>query len=211
MQQIFSAQMADFAAIYEDDVELVSVKPATHDHAIDKALAVLLRHGGFSAQWSQGVNDTIKADEVLSSKVSDMACRALADEINAVADMLGLLLGCEAIGVRLATLNAPMCPRFHVDKVPCRFLLTLSGKGTEWIPHKDVDWAWFADRTSVIDPLLPGAASYVLPTGNWSLLKGGAWKDGFDGVVHRSPEGADTRLFLSIDPLFSSSEEGSQG
>ena len=39
-------------------------------------------------------------------------------------------------------------------------------------------------------------------TGHWSLLKGGAWNDKFNGVVHRSPHDEKDRLILSIDPIF---------
>ena len=44
--------------------------------------------------------------------------------------------------------------------------------------------------------------SSAWPRGNWSLLKGGAWDDRFDGVVHRSPHEAGERLLLSFDPIF---------
>ena len=46
-----------------------------------------------------------------------------------------------------------MCPIFHVDNIPCRFLVTLYGSGTEWISHDEVDWKIFQERDSKKDPL----------------------------------------------------------
>ena len=67
--------------------------------------------------------------------------------------IMGELMGCDQVGIRLETLSAPMCPRFHVDHVPCRMLITLSGAGTEWIHNSDVDWAVFADLETSAPPL----------------------------------------------------------
>ena len=64
-----------------------------------------------------------------------------------------------------------MCPSFHVDKIPCRLLITLSGNGTEWIPNSDVDWPVFTDPADQSIPLRSGATVQQLPAGHWSLLK----------------------------------------
>ena len=112
----------------------------------------------------------------------------LADQVNEGCDVLAALLGCATVGVRLATLRSPMCPSFHVDKIPCRLLITLSGKGTEWIPNSDVDWPVFTDPADQSIPLRSGATVQQLPVGHWSLLKGGAWNGAYHGVVHRSHE-----------------------
>jgi hypothetical protein len=86
-------------------------------------------------------------------------------------------------------------------------LMTIGGPGTEWIPSGDVDRMLFDDRDSDAVPIQPGREVRQLATGSWSLLKGGAWNDGFDGVVHRSPHQVGERLLLSMDPLFIAPEE----
>jgi hypothetical protein len=43
------------------------------------------------------------------------------------------------VGLRLRLLDSPMCPRFHVDKVPCRMVTTFSGPGTQWLEHNQVN------------------------------------------------------------------------
>ena len=51
-------------------------------------------------------------------------------------------------------------------------------------------------------PIKENADIKQLATGYWSLLKGGAWNNNFNGVVHRSPHDEKDRLILSIDPIF---------
>ena len=51
-------------------------------------------------------------------------------------------------------------------------------------------------------PIKENADIKQLATGHWSLLKGGAWNDNFNGVVHRSPHDEKDRLILSLDPIF---------
>ena len=117
-------------------------------------------------------------------------------------ELLGSLVDCKKIGVRIATLRSPMCPLFHVDNIRCRMLITLCGEGTQWISNQDVDWEILLDRDNKDIPIKENADIKQMVTGHWSLLKGGAWNDKFNGVVHRSPHDEKDRLILSIDPLF---------
>ena len=93
-----------------------------------------------------------------------------------------------------------MCPRFHVDRVPCRMLRTYAGPGTEWIAHDHINPQRFSARDEI--PLAPGGEVQQLPTGVWSLLKGGLWDGDFPGVVHRSPSSSTARLLATLDPIF---------
>ena len=65
-----------------------------------------------------------------------------------------------------------MCPRFHVDQIPCRMIITLAGMGTEWIPNKGVNWSDFSDLSNDKAPLNDSGKIHQLETGNWSILKG---------------------------------------
>jgi len=38
-----------------------------------------------------------------------------------------------AAGTRITTLDRAMCPRFHVDRVPVRLIVTWGGPGTQWL------------------------------------------------------------------------------
>ena len=202
MRQVISGQLRDFAAIYDEDVEIVSVTRPQANTC--EALSKRLIHSRQVPQlrWVQPADDPEAPARELPATIDADIHSALLDQIAEASEMLGELVDCERVGVRLQTLSAPMCPRFHVDRVPCRMLITLSGMGTEWIPNSDVDWAVFDDLETMAPPVQANRQIRQLTTGHWSLLKGGAWNDCFNGVVHRSPHGDGKRLLLSLDPVF---------
>lgn len=121
--------------------------------------------------------------------------------------MFCYLFDLKQTGLRLTTLCHAMCPRFHVDRIPCRLVTTFQGVSTQWLPNHTVD------RTKL------GAGSQGLPddqsgiylsendicqlkTGDVALLKGERWEGNENaGLVHRSPavtEGGQ-RLLLTLD------------
>ena len=59
----------------------------------------------------------------------------LSNDIAELVDMFCLLFGLNQAGIRLTVLNSAMCPKFHVDRVPCRLITTYHGIATEWLPH----------------------------------------------------------------------------
>ncbi len=202
MRQVIGGELGDFAAIYDEDVEIVSVtrpQARTYEGLAER----LIRSRQVpQARWVQPADDPeVPASELPAILDADVRS-ALLDQIAEASEMLGELVDCERVGVRLETLSAPMCPRFHADYVPCRMLITLSGVGTEWIPNGDVDWAVFHDLETTAPPVKANRQVQRLTTGHWSLLKGGAWDDCFRGVVHRSPHDVGERLLLSLDPVF---------
>lgn len=128
---------------------------------------------------------SIEGDEVADDILPARACElrgadAWLNDINTVIDMFRCLFEPAAVGVRLHVLSGTMCPRFHVDRVPARLLVTYTGKGTEWLREDQ-----------------------VIPTGAVAILKGELWEgnEGL-GLVHRSPDPEDTpRLVLALDWL----------
>lgn len=200
MRAVTSQSLADFAEIYEPDVELVSVRKSRAASELDAKAIARKRIG---VKWSQTAGDRGVVTDQLNRALGSNAHPALVDEIDTASQMLADLLGSKSVGIRIATLNGPMCPKFHRDHVHCRLLVTLLGPGTEWIAHGDVDDDAFADRTTTSVPVIDGKSVRHLEPGSWSLLKGGLWDAAkFDGVVHRSPHYDGDRLLISIDPLF---------
>ena len=55
---------------------------------------------------------------------------ALSEDIAQLVDMFCCLFELERAGLRLSALDGAMCPRFHVDRVPCRLVTTYQGVGT---------------------------------------------------------------------------------
>ena len=202
MRLVTSNQLSDLAEIYSDDVELVNVARPNFERVESLSQRLILSRQAHQIQWIQPLHAPNLAEGQLPESIETNVRLMLVDQITEGCDVLGELLGCTKVGVRLATLRSPMCPSFHVDKIPCRLLITLSGGGTEWIPNSDVDWAVFTDPADQNIPLRPGTTVRKLPAGHWSLLKGGAWSRTYHGVVHRSPRENGERLLLSLDPIF---------
>lgn len=202
MRQVISDQLGDFATIYEENLEIVSVARPQARNFVALARQLIHSHQFLRLQWVQPADSPDAPKNELPSTIDADTHTALCDEIAEASEILGELMGCKRAGIRLESLNAPMCPRFHADHVPCRMLMTIIGLATEWIPNSDVDWAVFADLDTMAPPIQANRSIQQLTTGHWSILKGGAWQDSFGGVVHRSPHGTGERLLLTLDPIF---------
>ena len=202
MNSVIGDQLSCFSDIHLDDVELVSVKMQKFDTIKDLSTNFIKSREVLKLKWHQDLNDSRTIQEILPESVEKSFRSMLIDLVLESGEMLGSLVDCKKIGVRTATLRSPMCPLFHVDNIRCRMLITLCGGGTQWISNQDVDWEIFLDRENKDIPIMENADIKQLATGHWSLLKGGAWNDKFNGVVHRSPHDEKDRLILSIDPIF---------
>ncbi|MEH6783780.1 MAG: DUF1826 domain-containing protein [Alcanivorax jadensis] len=125
----------------------------------------------------------------------------LREDLMLLADMMACLFGVSGVGVRVTALEKPMCPRFHVDRIPVRLLCTYGGPGSQWLPAPSVPAGL----------LVPGveqegryAADSVqqLQAGQVALFKGDTWRDNpGSGVVHRSPpvSPGQQRLLVTLD------------
>lgn len=134
------------------------------------------------------------------------APQALRDDVIQLADMYACLFDVSHLGLRLKTLDRPMCPRFHVDRVVCRLLTTYAGVGAEYLRNEDVDRRDLGRPVadpSALPVLTSGATVRQLSAGAVLLCKGESWpgNEGY-GFVHRSPDPGDQpRLMLSVDGL----------
>jgi len=131
----------------------------------------------------------------------------LCQQISLMVDMFCTLFNLEQAGLRFISLDRPMCPKFHVDKVPCRLVSTLSGCTTQWLPHEIVDRSKLGAGSLGIPDEESGIMNDVsdiqqLSVGDVALLKGENWfaNEG-GGLVHRSPEpeSGESRLLVTLD------------
>lgn len=193
---------------------------ALYDSAIN--VCVLTRSRG--PQLEQSVSSTLaERDYLRSIRVSadspDLSGLELDDHAESSPLLADLrfwiqvysdLLGAEEIGLRLCSLKEAMCPRFHVDRVIARMVITYAGAGTEWISSCDVD----RSRLGVKADGLPDEQSGLLrrsgailqmPTFAVGLLKGESWPGNQGhGAVHRSPavsQSGPRRVLLTLDGL----------
>jgi hypothetical protein len=133
---------------------------------------------------------------------------ALDTDLREIVDMFGALAECELVGLRLVVTAAPMCPRFHVDHVALRAVVTYVGEGTEWVDHRDLDRrrlghaaGGVADEHSGL--LLADAQVWSAKPFDLVVLKGTAWPGNETrGAVHRSPTPrSGRRLVVTLDAL----------
>lgn len=143
----------------------------------------------------------------LSESLGDSTQLELSENIAQLVEMFCYLFELKRVGLRLTVLNRAMCPKFHIDRIPCRLVTTFQGIATEWLPHQAVDRQQLGlGSNGKLDSEsgLYKAANDIqqLNCGEVALLKGELW-DGNEnaGLVHRSPAlpAGESRLLLTLD------------
>lgn len=132
---------------------------------------------------------------------------AFSQDVAALVDMFCCLFDLTHAGLRLRVLNRAMCPRFHVDNVPCRLVTTYHGTATQWLAHEDIDRTRLGRGNQGKPDSESGLynradAVRQLGHGDVALLKGELWIGNENaGLVHRSPAVAEgeSRLLLTLD------------
>ena len=132
---------------------------------------------------------------------------ALADDVAELVDMFCCLFELQQAGLRMTVLRDTMCPKFHVDHVPCRLVTTYTGIATEWLPHHLVNRDKLGINSEGKADQESGLYQHEtdiqrLASGEVALLKGEGWLGNQNaGLVHRSPAIAagNSRLLLTLD------------
>ena len=148
-----------------------------------------------------------KAPSVLRKELGGSSFGELADDVSELVDMFCCLFDLEHAGLRMTVLRDPMCPKFHVDHVPCRLISTYTGPATQWLPHHLVRRDKLglgsegqADHESGLYQHATDIQS--MNCSDVALLKGEGWKGNQNaGLVHRSPaiKSGESRLLLTLD------------
>ncbi|WP_232827863.1 DUF1826 domain-containing protein [Marinomonas shanghaiensis] len=129
------------------------------------------------------------------------------DDVSVLVEMFACLFDLDEVGLRLGVLSNAMCPRFHVDKIPCRLVTTYAGAGSEWLHDTHVVRDKLGRGGHVNDHnsgLHEKGRINQLTVGDVALMKGDTWPTSLGrGVVHRSPSASmeHKRLFLSLDMI----------
>jgi hypothetical protein len=125
---------------------------------------------------------------------------ALTKDLCLLREVVCELLGCPAIGLRLARIGRAMCPGWHIDRVGIRLVCTYQGPGTQWLDDQSVDRRDLREGGAANDAFIQGTAGEIV------LLKGALWQDNEAlGAIHRSPElrsAAALRTLVTMDPLW---------
>ena len=197
---IVSEQLADLAEIYQESVNVCVVKRTVSkplqqfiDSVLADSIAVnVVQH--FSI-------DQFEFTDLIPKLSTWAGYQDFCQDIQHLARLFGELFELEQIGLRLATLDKAMCPKFHVDAVPCRLVSTYGGLGTEWLNNRDVDRSKLGQFAH--QAVLNEHAIETMPAFAIGLLKGSGWEGNeLNGAVHRSPSlnaTAPRRLLLTLD------------
>ncbi len=199
---------AIWASIYEADINL-ALWQRQQTAALKASVQSLLAQRTFSQlQLALPVASLAKR---LDEELPDFELRAsLVEDVAQLADMFACLFELNTVGLRLKVLDAAMCPRFHVDRVPCRLVSTYTGPTTEWLANKGIDRSklgsgsnGLSDERSGLLRLGQQQPSEIqrMSTGEVGLLKGELWQGNEGrGLVHRSPSiSGGKRLLLTLD------------
>ena len=131
----------------------------------------------------------------------------VSEDIAELVDMFCYLFGLKQAAMRLKVLDGAMCPKFHVDRVPCRLVTTYQSIASEWLPHEVLDHTklgWGSNGLPDSESGLYQSESNIqqLTCGDVALLKGTLWEGNENaGLVHRSPvvPANEKRLVLTLD------------
>jgi hypothetical protein len=202
---IFSEHQSVLTDIYEDDINL-----AVWQHSISKKITLcveelIIKKPAFKAIMTVAPSNV---HEHISECFEGIETSSeLCEHITLLVDMFCTLFDLKHVGLRLKLLDKPMCPRFHVDKVPCRLITTFYGSTTEWLAHSTVNHTKLGAGNNGLPDESSGIMTQLsdiqkLSVGDIALLKGEMWHNNEGaGLVHRSPALASNehRLLLTLD------------
>ena len=226
MSSVNAANASNFDSFSVDEV---TVRRAVQSHDPGILTDIYLEETDI-AIWQRELSETLKksVDAFLKSKPAFQATMIvtpqtvfscvnesigsttqseLSENIAELVDMFCCLFELKRTGLRLGALDRAMCPKFHVDRVPCRLVTTYQGIATEWLPHQVVDRTKLGLGSNGLADNESGLYQQQddiqrLGSGDVALLKGKHWEGNENaGLVHRSPALPERnhRLLLTLD------------
>lgn len=199
--------LADLSRIYQDDVNLCVIERSI-DPRIESFIETLLA----SSQEISEIHNLSIADFDFSGLILHASnidgYLEFYRDVTMLTTLFCDLFELDRVGLRLRTLDRPMCPKFHVDHVPCRMVSTYGGIGTEWLEDRVVDRSKLGINTHDLNDrqagvILDESSIHQMPAYSVGLLKGSNWAGNeLHGAVHRSPkpsEDCPRRLLLTLD------------
>ena len=193
------------ADIYQENTNIAVWKRSLTDNLTEAANSILLTNPDLQISLVVSPQDTVS---ILQARLdSSQMALIMVKDIEKLVNMFCDLFDLRRVGLRLTSLKHAMCPRFHVDNVPCRLITTYQGIATEWLPHNAADRSKLGTGNSGKPDSQSGIYQdesdiQQLSQGDVALLKGEGWvgNEG-KGLIHRSPQLSDqaSRLILTID------------
>ncbi len=202
-QLVADTNPAALAGVYDDGVNL-AVWRRSLPSELQRAVAIFM-----DANPTFQTSLTVSANEVLPHLLEELtgsdSANVLCEDIAVLVDMFCCLFDLDRVGLRMNVLGRAMCPRFHVDRVPCRLVTTYQGPATEWLPNRAANRSKLGHGAGGLPDHASGLFQHNddvqrLKTGDVALLKGELWEGNESaGVIHRSPCIEHPRLLLTLD------------
>ena len=199
-----SNKPAVLADVYQEHTNIAIWERELSATLKDSVEDVLTSNNGFETAMTVTPQCALSS---ISEALGTTTQSELSKNIAELVEMFCCLFELKRTGLRLAELNRAMCPRFHVDRVPCRLITTYQGVATEWLPHQVVDRSKLGLGSNGQSDLDSGLFRHQrdiqqLNCGDVALLKGELWEGNEKaGLVHRSPAvpTGESRLLLTLD------------
>ena len=191
------------ADIYEEATN-IAVWQRERSISLKQAAAEFIEHNPlFQTSMTTSAETALLA---LTEELGDNpAGKTLSEDMAQIVDMFCYLFELKRVGLRLAVLSHAMCPRFHVDRVPCRLVTTYQGAATQWLPNPVLDRTKLGHGNGGLPDNESGlyassADIQQLAAGDVAILKGELWEGNEgSGLVHCSPNIDSPRLLLTLD------------
>jgi hypothetical protein len=203
-----SDQLSDLAEIYYDDINLCVVNRQT-DNLIKTFIDELFRT---KLRISSSVQISVDQLDIYNLFPQAKYLKGYAQfctDVKYLIEIFSELFELSTIGLRLVRLDNTMCPKFHVDHVPCRLVCTYGGQGTQWLEERYLNRAKLGFGAGGMSDEASGLiltdidVINTMPAYAIGLLKGSKWEGNeLTGVVHRSPKPTPSepqRLLLTLD------------
>jgi len=199
-----AATVADLTAIFETSANVV-----LHPRRLASGVQAEAERAASQRNFRLIASIAMSPSGAFEPPLALVELPALAADVLHWVEAFAELTGANLVGVRMARLEAPMCPRFHTDRVTLRLVATYLGPGTEVLAEQDVDRSWLGHaakgRADELSGLMrPGAQIVRAAAGDVVLLKGDSWPGNAGrGAIHRSPAQSanEARLVLTLDAL----------
>lgn len=191
--------------IYQENTNIVIWKRSLSNDLIKAASIVLEKKPNLEELMVLTPSDAFSSVNKLLG--DDEHSQLLAKDTTQLVDVFCCLFNVQRAILKLTALGSAMCPRFHVDHVPCRLITTYQSAATEWLPHHLADRSKLGAGNNGKPDELSGLFKSShdirqLGLGDVALLKGELWdKNKGAGLIHRSPQlsSGTHRLLLTVD------------
>lgn len=192
-----------FADIYQSEINIAIWQRKLATTLQDSVKTFLALNPTFQTKMILTPQDALsRVSESFNNNMAEVS-----EDIAELVDMFCYLFERKEAALRLKVLDQAMCPKFHVDRVPCRLVTTYQSIASQWLPHEVLNYTklgWGSNGLPDSESGLYQSESDIqqLGCGDVALLKGTLWEGNENaGLVHRSPvvPANEKRLVLTLD------------